>query len=321
VRDLQRRLGALGLDTSADEAGRFGPATAAAVRELQARRGLPASGACDAVTWEALVEAGWRVGDRPLYLAQPMLRGDDVADLQRRLSALGFDVGRVDGIFGPLTDRALADFQRNAGLVCDAVCGPGTIAALLRLGDRPAAAVPLSVGAVRERERLRQGPRSLAGRSVALGHGGGLDALASASVGALLDAGAQAVVVQDPDGSVQAARANSLAVDVFIGLAMADDATTCRVAYYRDPGGWESPGGRLLAELLADVTAPMLDGKPGGATGMSMPLLRETRMPAVIAELAPPAAVVERTAALAAAIPAVLDRWIRRFHEDDALDC
>lgn len=316
MRDLQRRLGALGLDTSSDEAGRYGQATASAVRELQARRGLTQSGVCDAVTWEALVEAGWRLGDRPLYLAQPMLRGDDVADLQRRLSALGFDVGRVDGIFGPRTDQALADFQRNAGMVCDAVCGPATIAGLLRLGDRPSAAPPHSVGAVRERERLRQGPRSLVGRVVALGHGGGLDALASAAARALVDAGAVAMVLQDPDGSEQAAKANNLGVDAFLGLAVADDGMTCRVAYYRDPGGWESPGGRLLAELVADATAPLLGGKPGGTVGMSMPLLRETRMPAVIAELAPPAAVVEQTAALAAAIPVVLDQWIHRLHDD-----
>jgi N-acetylmuramoyl-L-alanine amidase len=316
VRDLQRRLSALGLDTSADDAGRYGPATTAAVRELQARRGLPATGVCDPVTWDALVEAGWRLGDRPLYLAQRMLRGDDVADLQRRLSALGFDVGRVDGIFGPRTDRALADFQRNAGMVCDAVCGPATIAGLLRLGER-AGGAPHSVGAVRERERLRQGPKSLVGRVVALGHGGGLDALASAAAKALVDAGAVPIVLQDPEGSEQAARANGLGVDAFLGFAVSEDTTTCRVAYYRDPGGWESPGGRLLAELLADATAPLLACKPGGAVGMSLPLLRETRMPAVVAELAPPSAVVERTAALALAVPAVLDRWIHRLHDDD----
>ena len=45
-----------------------------------------------------------------------MQRGDDVADLQQRLSTLGFDTGRVDGIFGDRTSRALAEFQRNAGL-------------------------------------------------------------------------------------------------------------------------------------------------------------------------------------------------------------
>ena len=30
----------------------------------------------------ALVEAGWRLGDRLLVLAAPQLRGDDIAQLQ-----------------------------------------------------------------------------------------------------------------------------------------------------------------------------------------------------------------------------------------------
>ena len=92
------------------------PARAAAVEAFQHRRGLRVDGVCGAQTWWALVEAGFRLGDRFLYHRQPMMRGDDVAELQRRLSALGFDTGRVDGIFGDLTSRALAEFQRNLGL-------------------------------------------------------------------------------------------------------------------------------------------------------------------------------------------------------------
>ena len=52
-----------------------------------------------------------------------MLRGDDVAELQQRLCTLGFDTGRVDGIFGDATVRALGEFQRNAGLPVDGIVG------------------------------------------------------------------------------------------------------------------------------------------------------------------------------------------------------
>src|ERR1035438_9999183 len=52
------------------------------------------SGAVDATTWERLVEAGWRLGHRLLYLAHPTLRGDDVAELQVRLAQFGFNPGR-----------------------------------------------------------------------------------------------------------------------------------------------------------------------------------------------------------------------------------
>ena len=76
VRDLQRRLAALGLDTSPDEPGEFGLATEGAVRAFQQQRGLVVDGLCGPQTWAALVESGFSLGDRTLYFRQPMLRGE-----------------------------------------------------------------------------------------------------------------------------------------------------------------------------------------------------------------------------------------------------
>ena len=45
-----------------------------------------------------------------------MMRGDDGADLQRKLDALGFETGKPDGIFGPDTLVGLLDFQANRRL-------------------------------------------------------------------------------------------------------------------------------------------------------------------------------------------------------------
>lgn len=308
MRDLQHRLSALGFDTSAAEPGVFDDRTRAAVRAFQTRRGLGASGICDAVTWEALVEAGWRLGDRPLYLSAPMLRGDDVADLQRRLGAIGFDAGRVDGIFGPDTERALLDFQRNYGLVADAVCGPATVGALAQLGDRHQA--PASVVDVRERERFRCGPRTLAGRTVVVSHDGGLDALATSTARVLNGAGATAVVVQHPDGSAIAGQANRLDADVFVTFALSTVGDECRIAFYRSPAGWESQTGRALAMLLDEGLGSVLPCPDRAVVPMTVPVLRETRMPAVLIELAPAHDVVAHTGAIAAAIPSVLERWI-----------
>ncbi|HEX6312158.1 MAG TPA: peptidoglycan-binding protein, partial [Acidimicrobiia bacterium] len=160
VRDLQQRLAALGHDSTADEPGEFGDATEAAVRAFQAARGLDVDGICGRHTWAGLVESGFALGDRMLYSRRPMLRGDDVAELQRRLNALGFDAGREDGILGDRTASALTEFQRNTGLAADGICGPTTIAALDRVGGMAAG----SVASVREREQLRRGPRRLGGR-------------------------------------------------------------------------------------------------------------------------------------------------------------
>lgn len=60
-------------------------------------------------------------------------RGAAVTTLQRRLTALHYDVGGVDGIFGPSTHHAVVAFQKVNGLARDGIVGPRTWAAL----DRP----------------------------------------------------------------------------------------------------------------------------------------------------------------------------------------
>lgn len=67
---------------------------------------------------------------RWLYLDDPMMTGDDVADLQARLVGRGCDPGPVDGIFGPLTDGAVRQFQAAAGIGVDGIVGPITWGAL-----------------------------------------------------------------------------------------------------------------------------------------------------------------------------------------------
>lgn len=61
----------------------------------------------------------------------------NVAELQRRLSALGFDPGPIDGVYGRRTIAAVKTFQKAKGLTVDGIVGPQTIAALAE-GNRPA---------------------------------------------------------------------------------------------------------------------------------------------------------------------------------------
>jgi hypothetical protein len=56
-------------------------------------------------------------------------RGEDVADLQRMLTAAGHPLA-PDGRFGPATARRVEDFQAETGLAVDGVAGPRTLAAL-----------------------------------------------------------------------------------------------------------------------------------------------------------------------------------------------
>lgn len=69
------------------------------------------------------------------YHGEPTLRvGSDnkyyVADLQRKLTDLGYNVGGVDGIFGENTRQAVEKFQENYDLSVDCIVGPNTWAKL-----------------------------------------------------------------------------------------------------------------------------------------------------------------------------------------------
>lgn len=50
-----------------------------------------------------------------------------VAAVQGALAAAGFEPGPVDGRWGPLTNAAVAGFQRQQGLIADAIIGPATL--------------------------------------------------------------------------------------------------------------------------------------------------------------------------------------------------
>lgn len=307
VSDLQARLGELDI-IAADPLGSFEVGTAAAVRRFQEERGLPADGVCDARTWAALVGAGYRLGDRILYLRRPMLRGDDIAELQHRLSALGFDPGRVDAIFGEQTELALRDFQHNAGLPADGRCGHETLIDLLRFSLREGGRDLVSP--LRERLNVASsGSHTLEGRRFAVGEEGGFGAGVAALTRALYTSGAFALPLHDPNPSRQAAEANGAGVDCFIGLRIVPERTSCATAYYKG-FHYESVTSRRLAELVQARLPRELDLGDDGICGLALPILRETKMPAVEIQLGDPSHVVQRTLPLATSIIAALETWV-----------
>ena len=304
VQDLQQRLHRLGF-APVDDDGSFGPLTEAAVRRFQDARGLRADGRCAEQTWNALVEAGFSLGDRLLYERRPMLRGDDVAELQSRLGRLGFHAARVDGIFGPETTAALVDFQRNAGCTSDGICGPDTLAALDRLGLRTD---HTTKAGVRETEALLRAPRLLAGRTVFVGEHGGLAVVVANLERALQEDGALVIVSHHPSESVQASEANEAKADVFLGVATSS-AAGCVTAYY-STATFESAGGHGFAHRLADELASVVHPDPSIARGMRLPVLRETRMPAIVCEIGPPERLVSASTTIAAAVRQAMSRWL-----------
>lgn len=310
VRDVQHRLTELGHRIDPAELdGRFGPSTERAVREFQRSRRLPEDGIVGPETWGQLVEAGYRLGDRTLYLRSPAFRGDDVRELQRMLNALGFDAGKEDGIFGHRTLHAVMEFQRNVGARPDGIVGLDTVRMLQRM--RPPVGGP-GASVVREAEAVRSMGRELAGSLIAVDPGEpeeDLGPLAQELAAALVARGAEPAILRGPDASVRARTANALGATLCVGLAAGDDADRARCAHWGTATS-HSPAGRRLAELvIAELAAA---GVPeGGIHPLGVALLRETRMPAVLVEV-PTARLAdpERRRAAAGAIALALERFL-----------
>jgi len=136
----------------------FGPNMAAAVREFQREFGLNPDGVIGPLTWRMLYTVYWRIRDTakpppeggttpplpppppppptgiPPYPGTAMRvgdRGDNIARIQRCLNAVINAGLNTDGIFGPLTQAAVMNFQRSRGLNPDGVVGPLTWNALM----------------------------------------------------------------------------------------------------------------------------------------------------------------------------------------------
>jgi N-acetylmuramoyl-L-alanine amidase len=150
-------------------------------------------------------------------------------------------------------------------------------------------------------------PRRLLDRRLAVGETGGLSSLADALGRALTEAGAVVTVLHHPDESTQASAANGFAADAFVALAVADEG--CRVAYYA-ADGYLSEGGRHLAALAVEALRAVPGASVEAPAGMRLPVLRETRMPAVLIEIAPPALAVERAGELATALATAVGQWV-----------
>ncbi|MET0386449.1 MAG: peptidoglycan-binding domain-containing protein, partial [Polyangiales bacterium] len=147
---LQNQLGKLGFTVNPD--GQFGPATQAAVEELQSLFGYNVDGAVGDATAKLIeqqlgynfdvnkpdavkrgLEAQGKKGKDGVSLAgaelartlKPGLEGSDVRYLQRRLNALGYAIDH-DGSFGAKTEDAVRKLQKAHGYDADGIVGAAT---------------------------------------------------------------------------------------------------------------------------------------------------------------------------------------------------
>ena len=252
--------------------------TAEVIAEFQKLRGLPTTGTCDHITWTTLVESSWVLGSRLLYLTSPHMRGDDVQAMQAVLAKLGFDCGRADGIFGSNTLRALTEFQQNYGITADGICGVNSIRALERTSSQSGNGP--GIVTVREYETLLTSSDNTERPRIVIGCFDNSTRLTRLLVRELRSRGDDVMTIENADPHAHARTANSFSADLYIGVSNAST-NAAQFAYY-ETESFVSAGGRMAAELCAEFVRLSQSDHDVVACGMQLPVLRETRMPAVM---------------------------------------
>lgn len=130
VAQLQHLLTALGFQVGPAD-GVFGPMTLAGVRQFQENQALTPDGVVGPNTRTAMKRVAAVLPAAPVLdgdgrILRPGARGEDVAQLQQVLRLAGHDPGSVDGVFGPLTQKAIESFQADVGITVDGKIGPVT---------------------------------------------------------------------------------------------------------------------------------------------------------------------------------------------------
>lgn len=323
VVDVQTRLLRLGYElgvTGVD--GIFGPETERAVILFQKKRGREADGIVGPETWREMVDASYRLGDRQMYLKEPPFRGDDVRELQATLNNLGFNAGRVSGVFAGQMDQAVREFQKNVGLDPDGIVGETSIQALDNFRMRVSSG---GITGVWDRAMM-QPPDLMQERRVAIDSGGDATgrAITAAFAEALTAEKANPIILYDmnpkADVNDRALLANELEADLLISFELnaseqaGRHGATCE---YFDNREFFSARSKQLAGMIQDEVTAALKVFDNGIEGKNLTILQATRMPAVVVKpgfatdardmdiLAAP----ESSAKVAAAVIAALKRY------------
>ena len=265
------------------------------IRSFQQERGLHVTGDLNDATTRALDESRWKLGDRSLYLqAAPFMRGDDVAALQSRLTEMGFNCGRVDAIFGVMTEAAVKEFQQSVGVKVDGKCGPATIIALIRLTKIVSGGAP---AAMRESATQKNRGPALANKTIVL-NPDGVDPLvydvAVRTEGRLLALGASVFLTRgatnNPSESERIAFTNNSNADLMISLHedsyKNENAHGAATYFYgSDAHGVHSIVGERFASLVQREICARTDFANCRTHAMTWDLLRLTKAPAVRIDL------------------------------------
>jgi N-acetylmuramoyl-L-alanine amidase len=235
-------------------------------------------------------------------------RGDDVSELQRQLSYLGFYYGHIDGEFGERTHLAVRELQQNLGLEPTGVADAPLIGAMARVNRSIS---PSHAFSLRDYERLNQASAALKGRVVCLtaGHGTSFQSPVTDKASGrplteklvapdvmrrvesiLSGLGAEVTVVaaedeKAVDNRVQLIRKVSPSLSISINCDSLDQPLANGVSafYWGKPetGEIRSPIGHRAAELVLKEVLARTTATDLGIHGRSWDILRLTSIPSI----------------------------------------
>lgn len=147
---LQQRLKDLGYYTIRVD-GIYGSATQRGVRLFQEVNGLSVTGKADHATQQLLYSssakpAGSAAPNDYVTLSRSNRYRAAVVPLQRRLKALGYQTGSIDGYYGSNTYRAVRNFQSRNGITVTGTADPYTQQILYSSSAKPASGSSSSAG-------------------------------------------------------------------------------------------------------------------------------------------------------------------------------
>jgi len=135
VQVVQQRLRQLG-QYSGNIDGQWGPDSVIALQRFQEQHGIQPTGQLNESTVASLgLNPGMLVGgpeQMPVtqYQAPAPVSQRAVMAVQGRLRDMGYYHGGIDGVWGPDTEQAVAQFQQRNGLQPNAELNPATVTAL-----------------------------------------------------------------------------------------------------------------------------------------------------------------------------------------------
>jgi peptidoglycan hydrolase-like protein with peptidoglycan-binding domain len=131
IMGLQRALNASGYDAGPED-GAIGPKVRSAIRMFQAKSGMPVTGE---VSPELLAGLGISADGSTVQTTATTDTGGDgygpgdaqVLQLEQSLTALGYKVGQVDGVYDRKTRKAISTYQKDNGLAEDGLATPALL--------------------------------------------------------------------------------------------------------------------------------------------------------------------------------------------------